>query len=310
MRPRHGWLILLGAALAAAGCQDLPPRATAETAVGGGAAAGGADGKELPPAEAARVCLATADLLFRKGQDREAAVLYEKARTADPRQKQVCRRLAVLYDRLGDFPAAEAEYQKALKLYPKSADVRNDLGYSCYGRGRWPEAEKHLREALALDGKHKRAAINLGMALAQQGKAEEALEAFGRAVTPAQAQANLAFILTAQGKAGEARAAYRKALEMDPNLTLARAALAKLDGTAPPVQPEGRKIGVRLAKPRPAQEPLPGGGRSLEGFRTCPDFTPNSAADPAPPAAAPVRPVPGQIHFDAPAEDAGGGHGR
>ena len=267
---RHAWRVLLGLAVVAPlGCQVPLPSGSLLPPVGGDGPAH-ADAKELPPTETARVCLATADALFAKGQDREAAALYEKARQADPHQKQVCRRLAVLYDRLGDFPAAEAEYRKALALYPRSADVRNDLGYSYYCRGDWAGAEKYLREALALDARHPRAAINLGLALAQQGNTDAALRAFSRAVSPAQAQANLAFVLTAQGKREEARAAYRQALQLDPGLALARDALAKLDGTAPPpvAQKPIRRPIATLARPQQLPEVLPDCD-SVVGFTPC-----------------------------------------
>jgi tetratricopeptide (TPR) repeat protein len=69
----------------------------------------------------------------------------------------------------------------------------------------------------------------------------EALAAFTRAVGPAQGQCNLAFIYSTQGQHGKAREAWQKALELEPALQVARAALAKLDAAdrkaVPP--PEG-----------------------------------------------------------------------
>lgn len=67
------------------------------------------------------------------------------------------------------------------------------------------------------------------MALAQQGRDEEALEAFEKAVCPAEARCNLAYVLSGQGKVEEARQKYKEALEIDPALKPARAGLARLD---------------------------------------------------------------------------------
>jgi Tfp pilus assembly protein PilF len=256
MGRRHGWHVLAGVVgFALAGCQVAPPNGfdLHQGRLVEGGRESEAEARELPPAETTRVCLTTADELFKKGQDREAIALYEKARKVDPKQKQVCRRLAVLYDRQGDFQRAEAEYQTALSLYPKSADVHNDFGYSWYCRGNAAEAEKQLRKAVELDQRHSCAWVNLGMVLGQQGRYEESLAAFGKAVSPAQAQANLGFLLTAQGKREEAKVAYRRALQQDPDLTLARAALDRLEGRTPPPPPPPvalqKKIPVRRNTP-------------------------------------------------------------
>jgi Tfp pilus assembly protein PilF len=225
--------------------------------------------KDLPPQEQARLQAGTAEELEKGGDELHAIALYEKARQTDPAGHQkVCRRLAVLYDRQGDFQAALAEYHKALELAPRDADLLNDLGYGYYSRGRWAESEKALRQALALKPKHQRALMNLGLCLGEQGRYAEALELFGQVVTPAQAQCNLAFVLTTQHKWPQARQAYQKALELDPDIPLARAALAKLEKAeqAPPKQlvqsapaPAGpaaaRDSGLRQASYTPPARP-------------------------------------------------------
>jgi Tfp pilus assembly protein PilF len=184
---------------------------------------------ELPPSDSAKVCLATAELMEKDGKIREAISLYERARQIDPKQRIVCRRLAVLFDRAGDQLQAAKEYDEAIKLFPKDADLWNDIGFFHYNRGRWADAEKSLRQAIALQPKHERAWINLGMTLSQEGKYDEGLAAFMKAVPQGQACCNLAFILTAQGKRDEARKMYQMALSHEPDLEIARTALAKLN---------------------------------------------------------------------------------
>ena len=217
---------------------------------------------ELPAKDSARVCLATAESLDRKGKHAEAIPLYEKARNQDPRNAtQVTKRLAVLYDTVGEFEQARKEYERALKQSPSDADVLTDLGYSCYCRGLWPEAEKHLRQALVANPRHPRAAVNLGLTLAQQERYAESVEMFKKAVSPAQANCNLGFILLAQQKPAEARKAYQDALALDPSLQIARIALTKMDAPVSesprPATPTRTTSTSKTARPAAAPAPPP-----------------------------------------------------
>jgi Flp pilus assembly protein TadD len=221
-----GWLGLCGLA----GCQTggtLPGVVGQQAAPLDGSRK--SEDRELPPEQASRLCLATAQEMEKSGSEGTAISLYEKARLDDPRKEpQICRRLAILYDRQGNFTKALEEYQKSLQLNPHDADLLNDLGYSYYSRGKLDEAEKALRQALACDGKHARAWVNLGMTLGAQGRYAESLEAFCKAVPPAEAHCNLAFLLTTQKKWAEASQEYHAALGLNPNLVLAQASLEKL----------------------------------------------------------------------------------
>ncbi|MER3416615.1 MAG: hypothetical protein C4297_10435 [Gemmataceae bacterium] len=205
---------------------------------------------ELPPHEAARACLKTAELLEQNGHEIEAIYQYERARHYDPRLTHVARRLAVLYDRQGDHARAAHEYKKALELEPNNVELLNDYGYFQYQRGDWQEAEKWLRKALHVNPRYERAWVNLGMTLAMQGRYAESYEAFVKAVTPAQAHANLGFLLTTQGKWEEAKAAYRKALSLEPGLQIAAGALAKLEeAERMPPKPREQNANPLLQKP-------------------------------------------------------------
>jgi tetratricopeptide (TPR) repeat protein len=201
-----------------------------------------ASAEDLPGKESGTLCLNMAESLEKDGKESEAIAYYERARTLDPSLgERSARRLAVLYDRHDDQAKALTEFQALLKKRPKDANLLNDIGYSHYNRGQWVEAETHLRKAVAADKTNKRAWVNLGMALAQQGKYQEGLDAFGKVVSPAEAQSNLAFVLLTQGKKTEAIDAYKRALAFEPTLKIARAALDKLEPseTTTVVQPTG-----------------------------------------------------------------------
>jgi Tfp pilus assembly protein PilF len=185
-------------------------------------------------AQAAKVCLATAQTLEKKGQDKEALLEYERARKQNPHLVGVAWRLAVLYNRQGNVERARTEYQIALGEQPSDADLLNDIGYFCYEQRQNREAESYLRQALAINPNHKRAWVNLGKVLAQQDRYEESCEAFGQVVRPAQAAANVGILLAKEGKVAEARQVLHKALTLEPDLKAARLVLTQLEAAAPP----------------------------------------------------------------------------
>lgn len=182
----------------------------------------------LPPTESAELCLAVADQMIATGHIPEAIHQLNQVRQLNPKA-DVSPRLARLYARQGPDEQALVEFDKALKAYPKDAGLWNDLGYFHYERGNWAEAEKGFRRALEFAPENQKAWLNLGLALGQAGKYQESLSAFEQAVKPAEARCNLAFVLGTQGKVDEARRLYQESLQLDPNLKLARAALAKLE---------------------------------------------------------------------------------
>ena len=108
------------------------------------------------------------------------------------------------------------------------------MGYHWHCCGNWTEAEKYYRQALAVDAKLARAKINLGMAIAMQGRIQEAMDEFCEVVSPAEAYANLGFAMLVQKKWRRKRGRpITRRLTLDPSSQRAARALAKLDGTEP-----------------------------------------------------------------------------
>jgi Flp pilus assembly protein TadD len=138
------------------------------------------------------------------------------------------RKLAVVLDRLGRFAESDVHYKAALKAAPDDPKVWNNAGYSLYVQGRWEESERALRTAARLAPDDPTVATNLGLALAAQQKVDEALKVLARAVGPAAARANIGFVLAATGRRAEAVTQYRLALDLQPKLPEAEAALARL----------------------------------------------------------------------------------
>ena len=189
--------------------------------------------QELAGKPAATLLITMAEGLEKEGKDVESIAYYERARELDiTLGDRASRRLAVLYDRADDQAKALREFQELIKKKPKDATILNDIGYSYYNRAQWAEAENYLRKAVAIDKLNKPAWVNLGLALAQQDKQAEALEAFSHAISTAEAHANVAFVLAVQGKKAEALATYRRALEMEPALKIAQIAVQRLEAAA------------------------------------------------------------------------------
>jgi Tfp pilus assembly protein PilF len=207
--------------------------------------------RNLPGDKTAEIFIGTAQGLEKQGDLSRAAACYEQAMVLDPTvSDRLAHHLAILYDKTGEPGKAVAAFQRALKVSPKDADLLNDLGYHWYNCGNWSEAELHLRDALSVDSKHARARMNLGLTLAQQGRDQEALDAFRHIIGPAEAQCNLGFVLSTQGRHAEARSAYGLALSMDPSCKLAQLALSKLATGQPGAED------LRELAPTAATEPV------------------------------------------------------
>ncbi len=198
---------------------------------------------DLSATDSAKLCIATAEQLEAANKLTDAVSLYERARQLDPRTDlRATRSLANLYTHLGEYDRAKDEFERALRAAPHSAELHNDLGYSYYSRGMWKEAEASLRKAVAADAKHGRAWTNLGMALGQQGRYDEAVDAFRHVVSPGKAYCNVAFLMVTQGRRDQALGAYREALRVEPDLQLARTALERLESG--PVQTNAPQVGA------------------------------------------------------------------
>lgn len=181
--------------------------------------------QDLPPHQAAEVCLATARELENNGFETQAIVQYERARNFNPRLAGVSRRLAVLYDRNGQSAKALNEYQRALIEAPNDAGLLNDFGYFHYVRGNWTDAERYFRSALAIDNSKALYWNNLGMTLAQKGDYDAAYDACAKAIGPAEARANIGMIMAQHGRFDDAARSLQQALALNPDIPQARAVL-------------------------------------------------------------------------------------
>lgn len=201
-----------------------------------------------------------ARLQERQGQFVQARQNYEQIAARDPRNVEARHRLAVIHSRLGNLEEADLWFQEALDLDPMNAEIWCDLGYALYLHNDAQAAEEALRQALECNPSHQRAMNNLAMVLGQQGRFDESLAMFRRCGTDAEAHANLAYLYAQAGRGQKAIEYYSKALDLDPDLQAAKAALvqlAEMKAKVEPVAPVDPVLVAQAAEMLKQMGPLP-----------------------------------------------------
>ncbi len=118
--------------------------------------------------------------------------------------------------------------QEAVHLDPESALYRNTLGVVfLHYLARPAEAQAEFQKALEINPSYAEAQANLGIALAQQGRWQDAVLAYRKALslpiypTPELAYANLGWAYLSLNRLKEAEEAYRAAIQLQPKFTQA-----------------------------------------------------------------------------------------
>ncbi|WP_165069013.1 tetratricopeptide repeat protein [Paludisphaera rhizosphaerae] len=173
--------------------------------------------------QTADVQVAMGRTLEQTGDFKGAEAAYREALAKDRRRGDAEARLAVLAEQAGDSKRADEHFARALKLDPRDPDLLCDHGYALYLRGEWEKAEAAYRRALAEDPRHARAHNNMGLALARKGERDAALAEFAAAgCDPADARSNLALAMAMEGRMEDARELYAEALASKPDSLPAR----------------------------------------------------------------------------------------
>jgi tetratricopeptide (TPR) repeat protein len=111
-------------------------------------------------------------------------------------------------------------------LNPEYAEAHTELGTSLKAQGKYEEAIASYRRAVELKPAYAEAHSNLGVALQKQGKLDEAVDCYRKAAelkpTLTEAHCNLGLVLQEQGDLDGADEAYRRALQLQPDLAEAR----------------------------------------------------------------------------------------
>lgn len=171
---------------------------------------------------------------WREGQPSQALAALREAVSLDPERAPYRDSLGLLYLQLGRPDLAKPEFEGAADLDPQYADAIFHLGTALAEQGRWEDAVTAYRKAISLprlttpDLAHQ----NLGLALYHLGRHREAEEAlrFALHLDP-QLQAayySLGLVLAAERRRDEARAAFHRARDLGADSPLGQAAVQQL----------------------------------------------------------------------------------
>jgi tetratricopeptide (TPR) repeat protein/TolB-like protein len=168
----------------------------------------------------------------------DALMAFQKATEVQPSSFKPFQSLGAFYSRRGDYADAAKAFQKMVALAPDLSDSHFVLAIAYQELGRFADAEKELRISIGLQDTSQ-AEHNLGYIIMQQGRDQEAIPFYRRALAIGPETAlhwlNLGVSQARAGYASDARAAFRRGLELaekemvkDPRKGVARAELAYL----------------------------------------------------------------------------------
>ncbi len=167
----------------------------------------------------------------------DAQTQYEKALAVQADYLPALVGLSRLHHRRGDVDLSIHYGRQAVEADPKSAVAHNDLGL-CYARQRqFDAAIQSLSQAVQLQPRSKLYRNNLAASLVFAGRLNEAQMHLGQAHGDAAVQYNLGYLLYQQGRTDECVAYFQRALRLDPQLRPAAQMLMRLraPGSAPTV---------------------------------------------------------------------------
>ncbi|PYV00575.1 MAG: sulfatase [Acidobacteria bacterium] len=140
--------------------------------------------------------------------------------------------LGLIYIEKRDYERARTEFAQLLKVAPHAFAAHYNLGWQAAREGQIEQAVRHLRAAVEADPNSAEARNALGRLYLDQSNFRAAQAELSEAIrlNPAFAWAhfNLGLLFSQTGTKKQAADAFRKALEADPQLQVARDALARL----------------------------------------------------------------------------------
>ncbi len=179
-------------------------------------------------------------ILFNKmGKPEDASREFSKALTLDPDYPDALYNLGQFYLNGNNLDEAWKYWSKLMRVnpnYSESARAHDSFGVALAVQGRMEEAIPHFSEALRINPSSYVSHTNLGSALFSQGKVDEAILHYTKALelnaNYDEAHYNLGVALATQGKAKEAIAQLSEALRINPQHQGARYALNDLKSSS------------------------------------------------------------------------------
>jgi tetratricopeptide (TPR) repeat protein len=139
--------------------------------------------------------------------------------------------LALIHHRSGQIKQAETLYRNILNTTPGHPDALHLLGLIEFQRGNLMVSERFIRRAIARDGRAPFFYLNLGNTLKGQGRTDEAIDVYKKAITLdpnlAEAHFNLANELFERRSFETAILHYKSAISLNPGIAGAHYNLGK-----------------------------------------------------------------------------------
>lgn len=247
------------------------------------------DAKPLPEPRLQPMTHFSAGALYEKqGCYAMAIEQYRKAIELNPAFAGAHNRLGLCYTKTGQFRLAVEVLTKASELRPKSVAVWNNLGFAQLAAGNPVAAESSLAKALAIQPMYERARTNMALALARQGRDQDALSHLEVVSPDYIALYNLGSMQLAAGRAEQARSSFEQALKVRTEFPAARRGLDQATARlalAPATQPAlvaGTAQAARAPSTRPSAA-IAEASRAEQTTVATPVAPPQTS--PAPPAA-------------------------
>jgi tetratricopeptide (TPR) repeat protein len=154
------------------------------------------------------------------GDSDEAEKQFRTAADLDPKSAAPHRDLVLLYNKIGKADQSAAEVKRALQLDPRDWKTYMAMGLDAYQGGRFKQAASAWETALKLEPDNVQALRNLGAVYHSMGRDDDAVGTLQHAleIKPVpDVYTNLGTILFYQGKYDESVPAFEKAVALSAN---------------------------------------------------------------------------------------------
>lgn len=194
--------------------------------------------------------------------------LYQQALAAGPENVETLREIGHFEDRQNHLADAERLYSQAASIAPHDPATLNDLALCLARQGKLAPSVEVLHRAVRIAPDKALYRNNIATVLMEMGEQHEAMTHLMAAHKPAAAFYNMGHLLEKGGQSEAAAGHYAEAARLDPRMTNAQSALARLAPAVPRnAQPHTAMVPKRQSswpaepqvqvQPKPAPAPQP-----------------------------------------------------
>ncbi len=173
-----------------------------------------------------------AQMREKQGDVTTARTLYQQALAAGPKNVKTLREIGHFEDRQGNMDDAERFYNEAANLQADNPALLNDLALCLARQNRTAQAAEVLNRAIQLAPSKPLYRNNMATVLMELGDQHGAMQHLLAVHAPASAYYNMGHLLDKATQTEAAKAHYAEALRLDPAMSPAQEALARLSQPA------------------------------------------------------------------------------